>query len=149
MLSHAEFERRFRVDPQTTLEVMALEAALNEEVVGVYILPVKYTRKKSKLWDFKLPQPIHRVTFTEPRPIPKSTMVRSQMEMGFDMVMQDIEEKLINHRWIQNHKSCLIGRWPCDMYELCWGKTQLSELVDRPMDDVAETILRSFERQDI
>lgn len=145
----AEFEKRFRVDPQTTLEAMALEAALDEEVAGVYLLPVKYTRKKSKLWEFKLPQPIHRVTFSEPYAVPKSTMVKSQMEMGFDQVMQDIEDKMVNKRWIQNQKSCMIGRWPCDMYEVCWGKTQLSDLVDRPTDDLAETILRDFERMDV
>lgn len=145
----AEFEKRFRVDPQTTLEVMALEAALNEEVLGVYILPVKYTRKKSKLWEFRLPQPLHRVTFSEPRAISKSTLIKSQMEMGFDQVMQDIEDKHINKRWIQNHKSCLIGRWPCDMYDVCWGKTQLSDLVDRPEDDVSEAILRDMERLEV
>lgn len=145
----AEFEKRFKVDPQTTLETMALEAAFDEEVAGVYLLPVKYTRKKSKLWGYKLPQPLHRVTFTEPRPIPKSSMVKSQMEMGFDQVMQDIEDKLINKRWIQNHKSCMFGRWPCDMYDVCWGQKNLSDLVDRPEDDVSEAILRAFERQDV
>ena len=77
-----------------------------------------------------------------------SLPVKSQMEMGFDQVMMDIEDKLINKRWIQNHKSCLIGRWPCDMYDVCWGKAQLSDLVDRPEDDVSEAILRDMERFD-
>lgn len=145
----AEFEKRFRVDLQTTLEVMAVEAATGEKVAGVYLLPVKYTRKKSKLWDSDFPQPLHRVTFTEPRPVPKSQAVRSQMELGFDQMLEEIEEKRINKRWLQNHKSCMMGRWPCDLYDLCWGKASIADFIDRPEDDVSEALVRLGERMDV
>ena len=142
----AGFEKKYRVSLQTTLEAMAVEDYYQEEVMGVYILPVKYTRKKSSKWRFdKLPQPLYRVTYCDPHPIPKSKAVKSQAEMCVDQIMQDIEWRRQTKLWIQNPSSCMMGRAGCDLYELCWGNLKLQELVPRPDDGIQEALLRDSE----
>lgn len=142
------FKNKFRVDPQTTLELLAVEDYFNEEVKGVYLLPTVYTRKRPANWRFpKLPTPLHKVEFGAPRPIPKSTIVRSSMEMNFEWFMEDVKEKTATGRWIQNNLSCMTGYSTCDLYDLCWGQTQLSDLVPRLEDDISEALARLEEKQ--
>jgi hypothetical protein len=124
---------------------MAVEDFFNEEVMGVYLLPTVYSRKRPANWRLDIPTPLHRITFEEPRPIPKSEVIKSSLEMNVDWFMDEVREKTVSGRWMQNPTNCMVGWSTCELYEVCWGHDQLSDLVERPSDDVAEALLRFTE----
>lgn len=147
--SEADFKHKFRTDLQTTVEVFAVEKLYGEEVAGVYVLPLFYTRSKSKLWDHPgIPQPLYRVTFDEPRPVPKSSMVKGAFELWFNQFIDQILPFYREHKlWPQNYRGCMIGHYKCKFYDVCWGQTQLSELLPIKDDDLYNALERIKEAE--
>jgi adenylate kinase family enzyme len=116
----ADYKRKFRLQFQTTLEVLAVERYYDEPVVGVLLTPIFYTRKKSKKWQPRVPQPLHRMTFDPPRPIPKKN-AKAAAEQWFDnFTMHELPWRRKTGCWQQRFRSCHEIS-PCFNYELCWG----------------------------
>jgi hypothetical protein len=122
----ADYKRRFRLQFQTTLEVLAVERYYDEPVAGVLLTPIFYTRKKSKKWEPRVPQPLHRVTFDPPRPIPKNN-AKAAAEQWFDnFTMIELPWRRKTGCWQQRFRSCHELK-PGFNYELCWGGWTLAD----------------------
>lgn len=115
------YKAKFRLQFQTTLEVMAVERYYDEPVVGVLLTPIFYTRKKSKFWNVeKVQQPLHKVTLDPPRPIAKKN-AKIAAEHWFDnFTLHELPWRRRTKCWQQRFSNCH-GFSPCNFHDLCWG----------------------------
>ncbi len=117
---------KWKTNLQTTAEAVAVSKYYDEPVEGVYLIAMKYSRKKMKFWEPKTPQPLHRIEYEEPRPIEKGAQVYSQFEMFMEDFAAEIKDKRNTGRWLQNGNSCS----GCSLWSVCWGNMNLDDLVE-------------------
>jgi len=121
----AQWDRKWRLNFQTTAQVIAVEHELKAPVAGVLIEQVVITRKRSKSHDGPLPQPIHRVTFNPHRPVPKTPHLKAEAATYMESAVKELNWRRTYHRgWDPNYNNCE----RCDMQDVCTGQQQLDDV---------------------
>lgn len=144
----AGYAAKYRTNLQTTLELLAVEKYYNEPVSGVYILPLYYTRQRRKDWDLLAKQPLYRVEYDFPKPISKPQWIR---DAAIDWLTRHVENVLPFHEtqkiWQQNYNNCGGGGFDCDLYQLCWGKLDIEDMIKIDQHrDFSSTLTKQIER---
>ena len=135
----AEWRNRWRMDGQTTLQVLAAEAHYARPVKGLLILPVLISRKRAKDSQSSrsvVGRPLCRIERPEPRWVPKNseTLRRNYIERLAALARE--------YRWRRATKT-----WPttgmdsrqcddCRMAGICSGQESLKRLSRRPESDL-------------
>ena len=114
----SQWANKWRMNMQTTAEVIAVEKNLDEIVAGVYLEPVVVTRRKSKTWSWNTPQPIANFTHYPWRPVPKPDFIRREWERWAEDKVAELKWRYQTGREWEGH---LLHCGDCRMNKYCSG----------------------------
>lgn len=126
---------KWRLNAQTTAEVLAVAEHYNEPVQGVLLEQVVITRQRSTKFVERFvgePQPLHRVMYHPHRPVPKSRFILEEGRAYFRGVVREILwRRRTGRQWEPNYNSCPT----CDYNDICDGTYEYEQvLVEAPRD---------------
>jgi hypothetical protein len=123
--------RQWGLNFQTTLEVVVAEAHYERPVKGVWIEQVLVTRKRAKNRDpveelAGLPQRIHRIECSSPRPVDKTPFVKRE---AIEFVRGCVEELKWRHRTGRENDPNYTNCQRCSLHDMCKGKVTADQFL--------------------
>jgi hypothetical protein len=117
---------QWRLNFQTTMEVLVAEAYYKTPIQGVLIEQTLVTRRRVKDWPKGLPQDILKLEIQPPKPVPKEPFVK---EEGKRFITDTIAELSWRHQkahqWAANYANCP----RCPLSPICNGKATAENLL--------------------
>lgn len=116
--------RQWRLNFQTTAEVLAVEAHFREPVAGVYIEQVVITRRRNK--SVVGLQALANVTYHTPKPVQKSDHIKAEGRAYLKAKVRELRWRArTDSMWVPRYGSCK----GCDYEDICAGRVQANDVL--------------------